>query len=142
MARGDWGTENRTRSVISSCAGIQNPIFLTQTCKNTQTQTNIHSHLEQGQTCSVAEVTNIEPACFFVIIFVIKRDIQLLYTGRECLVFLKIHNDYKHGQVRGTYYNDLQFHKICTQYFQIHTLHADWFSPICSFCSVGNLHTV
>lgn len=65
MARGDWGTENRTRSVISSCAGIQNPIFLTQMCKNTQTQTNTHSHLGQGWTRSVAEVSNIETAQFF-----------------------------------------------------------------------------
>lgn len=117
-------------------------------CRNTQTQANTHSHLGQGQTCWVAEVSNIKPPHFFVIILVTKHDIQFICTGRDRLLYVEIHHCYKCGQLGGigneftyTFLNPLQFHTICTQYFQIHKLHAGWVFPICSFCSVEKLHT-
>lgn len=94
MARGDWGTENRTQSVNSSCAAIYSLIFFSDSDMQEHTDTSKkkkkHPHLGQGQMCSVAEVSSIEQPHFFVPIFVINCDIQLHCTEKERLVCLKI----------------------------------------------------
>lgn len=141
MARGDWGTENRTRSVNSSCAQMLPFKIWSFRIRRAETHRHKQIHIRTWDKDKHAHLPGsaIFSPLIFCNHFVIKRDIQLLCSGRECLLFLNIHN-YKCGQVEGTendfthtfihpptsmIYSFLQF---ALSIFQIHTLHAGWFS--------------